>query len=481
MEGSRSAVAATLALCVILVACGSRRSVEELAAAAGASLAGVETTPAAGADGGPIVAGPSPTGSPAGAPTGPGGGSDTGQSTGAATAPTGSGAVATPTPTGGSGGGGGGTPSPGPGTALAPIRIGSVGQLSGPAGATIRYLTEAVQVWAAWINDRGGVNGHPVEVLAVDDGGDPQTHRQAVQRLVEEEGVIAFVANPEALTGPESVSYMESVGVATVGSTQAHPYYFTSPVYRPQAPHERGLYEAVVRGIGAQARDLGLSRWAIVTCVEVQTCDYDQEFVRGLVAEYGGEVVYWARASLAQPDYTAECLNARSAGADLFYVSLDSNSNVRLASACARQGYRPTYGFGAVVLTDDVRSAPGLEGALIGSTFPNWADTSVPGVAEMHEAYAQYAPGVAIHPNTISGWVSAKIFEACTRSLPADPTPRDVLVGCAQLDEFDAGGLTAPYTYPLDQPASNVICWFQVRIQGGQWVSPNGNQRECRR
>ena len=88
-----------------------------------------------------------------------------------------------------------------PGGVRPEVVIGSVGTLSGPAGATIGQVATGVQVWARFINKRGGVRGHPVRLITQDDGGDPARHRAIVQDLVESRHVIAFVGNPEALTG----------------------------------------------------------------------------------------------------------------------------------------------------------------------------------------------------------------------------------------------------------------------------------------
>jgi len=57
----------------------------------------------------------------------------------------------------------------------------------------------------------------------------------------------------------------------------------------------------------------------------------------------GFDLVYQATSSIAQPDFTAECLSARNAGAQVLLPALDTNSVVRMVSSCARQGYAPSY------------------------------------------------------------------------------------------------------------------------------------------
>ena len=56
-------------------------------------------------------------------------------------------------------------------------------------------MREALRVWVKWTNAQGGVSGHPVSAIFADDGGDPARHRAAVQKMVEQDKVVAFVAD----------------------------------------------------------------------------------------------------------------------------------------------------------------------------------------------------------------------------------------------------------------------------------------------
>ena len=93
------------------------------------------------------------------------------------------------------------------------IVVGNVGTYSGPAGSSVADLPQGVQVWSRWVNDRGGVNGHPIKFVVADDGGDPARHRALVQQMVETQGAIALVGNGEVITGASSVEYLTAKGI----------------------------------------------------------------------------------------------------------------------------------------------------------------------------------------------------------------------------------------------------------------------------
>jgi ABC-type branched-subunit amino acid transport system substrate-binding protein len=197
-------ILASLAVLTATAACGSALSDEEVLRANGVDLAAREATAT---DGAPSAAsggvGPAATSTTLpGADAGPirGGPGTTAPGSG----PKATGTIGTPGETG-------------------PIVIGSVGNYSGPAGAGQAGLPRAVQVWAASVNARGGLFGRPVKVIVQDDGGDPARYAAAVQDLVENRGVIAFVGQGAVLSLRGGMRYLSDKGIPVIGNDCAAP------------------------------------------------------------------------------------------------------------------------------------------------------------------------------------------------------------------------------------------------------------------
>ena len=57
------------------------------------------------------------------------------------------------------------------------------------------------QVVARYVNDNGGLNGHPVRVIVADDGGDPARALSLVRDLVENQSAVAFMGQSAATPG----------------------------------------------------------------------------------------------------------------------------------------------------------------------------------------------------------------------------------------------------------------------------------------
>src|SRR5436305_560151 len=88
-------------------------------------------------------------------------------------------------------------------------------------------------VWAASVNDRGGLNGHPVAMVVADDGADPSRAASIARDMVETRGVIAFVGNIEPLSVSGIKGYLEAKKVPVVGVDGAIETWWQSPVFFP--------------------------------------------------------------------------------------------------------------------------------------------------------------------------------------------------------------------------------------------------------
>src|SRR5581483_267626 len=422
-------------------------------------------TPAAGAS--------VPTGrSASGAPSAPSGGTSGG------TAPSKAAGQAKP--------GGGSADAPAQSPAIAsptaaakksPVKIGSVGTVSGFVGEMFKGSLTAVQIWARWINDQGGVNGHPVVVAVCDDGGDPARHRSCMQQMVEKERVIAIVGDNGFITLREdSVRYLEQKRVPVVGGDGLGEIWVTSPMMFPQlAAGNNELWSQMVAAADTIGRG---GKFGYLVCSESAVCQDGQKWWPEYAKQNGLAVVYGAQMSMTQPNFTAECLAARNAGVQFLMLGMDTNSQRRVVASCEQQGYHPV--FGLVQARAEMAGDRGIDGAvLVSNVFP-FPENDTPATREFHDVMAKYAPNVGVAYDVSQGWVTAKVFEKAAANLPDNPTSEDVLRGLWAMRNETLGGLSGPLTFIEGQPAAPLTCYWPVRAKGGQWVAPTGGQGVCK-
>src|SRR5207247_1480913 len=115
--------------------------------------------------------------------------------------------------------------------------------------------------------------------------------------------------------------------------------------------------------------------------------------------------------SIAQPDFTAECLAARNAGVELLAVAVDPNGMGRVAGACHRQSFRPTFVIPSGVVSSGQNGNPNFEGTVgITSSLP-WPATASPGARAFHTAMQRYASSTPLNVTSSLGWAAGKLFE----------------------------------------------------------------------
>jgi branched-chain amino acid transport system substrate-binding protein len=352
--------------------------------------------------------------------------------------------------------------------------------VSGPAGTALGPIVAGAQVWVKWVNTKGGLNGHSVRLLIYDDGGDPARHRAQVQEAIEQRGAVAFLANAEVITGRQSVEYITAKGVPVVGTDGGELWAYDSPMYFPQGATGPALYQVFAASVAHYMAPKGKTKVGTLVCVEAQGClDVERTFTES-ANEYGYQHVYKGRTSLAQPDFTAECLAARNAGVEALWVNLDQNSTKRVANACARQGYRPTFAIPGQGAVEDMKDDPNLEGTLAPNGVFPWFQSGTPATDEYRNAMEVHGKGIPPGGGPPWGWTAGKLLETAAAQLPEPPTSAAILTSLWAIKANTLGGITGPLTYTKDKPPPHLVCWFDHVIQNRSWNSPDGFKVNCR-
>jgi len=511
----RLAVSLALLVTLVFTACGGRASKDERSAqgpAPGAPSAAQEQpagTPTSEGSASAAAGTPATTPSGGAAAVAPGAaavaGTPAAPSNGAAAsaaAPARQAASAKPGSSGGGTASAGGTPSagspaPGPSTGLTPapapvapggphtgpanlsyVNLGSICECSGPPGASIGAGIASNQTMVKWINENGGLNGHPIKLFVDDSNSDPNRYFTILKRMVEVDKVIAFVGHMSPLTVNAGDKYLREKGIPVVGGDGAHGLWFGSPVLFFPGPSYFNMAVATAR----YAYDIGTPKVAMLYCAEAQPCQVGHDALHSKLKDEKApntEIVYEAKVSLAQPDFSAECLQAKSHGAQAVILYIDAAAASRLTRSCLQQSYHPQWL--EAPLTSAHPDDPNNEGmATPIATFP-WFLDETPAQHVFQEAIRKYNPALVKNATTSVVWVSGQMLLEATKNLPADnPTSADIMNGMWSIKNNDFGGLLPqPVTFTKDQPSPDHNCYFIVQIHNGAYTAPVGSKPQC--
>lgn len=500
MDRRATQVIVAVAVAVALTACGPRFDQASLEASNGSlhpnrpSLPAVSLSPGevpadapadSGADGaaGVPVTGPAPRVPAAGDPgrvtsdpaAGPAGGGRSSPSRTAAPSPARAGTAASERPQATAAGeaedtGAGAAPGAVPVGTKSEVVFGSIGVEAGILGAVTGPAPPAIRAWAAYVNARGGLAGHRVRVILADDGNDPARAQAIVRQLVEREKVIAFISEYTLNTLGAVMPYLEEKKVPVIGSIGGDLIGGTSTMMFNPLAGSFGVSHAWATLLTINAmtekKKLGL-----VYCREVNGCENYAQTIKKLMPYGNLEIVYEAQVSLAQPDYTAEMLEAQRAGAEVVFTLVDSASIVRVAKSAHRQGYSPIF-VAAFNASHDLVFTGGkeVEGLLVGGRYAPW--DSSPFTQEYRDAMSAYQPRAPRGDLGGGVFIVGRLIETkLAPFLKEPPTSAQLLEGLYALDKETLGGRLPGISFPRGSHEKVNLCTVPQRLVNGKFTT----------
>ena len=356
-----------------------------------------------------------------------------------------------------------------------PIRLGQIAVRSGPLGAAMQPGIDGARAWIGAVNARGGLCGHPVELISVDDRGDPNQSLALARRLVEQDGVIA-IFDPLMPTTLQSITgYLESAGVPIVGrcGCEARVTSDSPIIFDVGATSFDGLTWQHLVALFQPGFEEARANASVFYCREAATCTDLHQTVGAFSGTNGFQVVHEAQISIAQPDFTAEVISARNAGAQAIITLADNATTIRIARAARRQGFE-----GLIVNqgggTDERFFIEDVEGAIVGHVgVVDWQNSALMG--DYRAAMDQFAPDGVRGGMGANSWAAGRMLERIAPLIAADPTPAAIIEALYSLRGETLGGIIPPTSYRrgVANPMSNV-CSIPARIEGGRLVPLTG-------
>lgn len=369
-----------------------------------------------------------------------------------------------------------GTSSGGGAPSGEPYRIGNLTHQNTSFGQLPKANTETQVAWEKWTNANGGINGHPVQLTSFDTQSDNAKAVVYAKQLVEDDHVIALAGDNDPTSETAYADYLKSKGIPVVGSAHSSRGY-TDPDWYPTAATD---YAVLSPSVVSAAVGAGVKRFGLIACTESPLCKTDTDAQAKAADQQGLTVATSFTASLAAPNYTAECVKLKQANVDGVYFSATAAAIAKLATDCSRQGLKPKYFF--LEPSPDLLKTPAVyaTGAYgISVALPYFAD--VPANQDFLAAMKQYAPGVDPTSDGAQIWAGLEVLKAALEKVPNEPpSSATVIKGLGLLGpDFTADGLTVPLTYTAGKPL-DVNCVFLWTLgTDGKYDLTDGTKPTC--
>jgi branched-chain amino acid transport system substrate-binding protein len=362
----------------------------------------------------------------------------------------------------------------------APIKIGIVCSCLTALASSNGIAVPGIEAWADSVNAKGGINGHKVDLIEVNDEASPAQALPLVEKLVTQDHVIAIGQISDATSAFTTYLQQQHIPVIGLGSEAVQDY--TSPdFFSPGQTESSGAISTV-----DSMKLSKVTKIALLYCAESPACSETIPSEEQALKSAGMDASYVTAISSTLPSYAAQCLAAKQSGAQAIAVGDGSSVVETIATNCHSQGYNPVWIQGDGSLAGAFTTTPGLETDTISAQPDAPWTANTPGVKAMNAAFNKYEPSLLKNPDfnelSLQAWVTGLLFNTAATAgklgVNGPPTAQELYNGLYSLKGNTLGGMAPPLTFKKGQP-NPINCWYYMKISNGHFTTPYGLKATC--
>jgi len=371
-----------------------------------------------------------------------------------------------------------GAPAGAAGTASA-VTVADLCSCTGPEASSISQTSDTMQAWASWVNSHGGLAGHQVHLVVLDDGYSASEALANAQTAVGQDHAVAIFDNSDE--DPSFASVVAAAHVPVLGGQETDSGWKNADFFPAGATFN------YTNSVGAiVAKNAGVKKMSALYCVEVSICEESVTQGKQIASHYGIQYVYTTGIGFAAPNYTAQCLAAKQSGATGMTVGDASSVVEHVVQDCAAQGYTPRQLSSDGTVANAWLKIPAFNGNIDTQSDFLWFVHNA-ATANMYAALDKYAPQVPSGPNfgeiVLQSWSDGALLQAAVQAAKATAstpiTSALILDGLYGLPQGETlGGLSPPLHFVKGQPANN-SCFFVMGIKNAKFVVEHSGTPIC--
>jgi len=345
------------------------------------------------------------------------------------------------------------------------IRIGFVGPLSGSLSLLGSSVRDGLSICVTALNDKGGVAGRKLELIAEDDGYDPARTVAAGKKLAEQDKVAAIVA-PAGTAG--TAALLPFVGDNKI--PLLFPYAFSHALTNPT---KRFAFTTLPE-VRVQMAVLG--NYILTTLKQTkiaaiyQNDDFGQDAVTGLDDLLKAHNIPLQRLPFDRGTtaFSGVVAQAKQAGAEhVVFLGIPRDAALVMREA-NKIGWKPQFSGHNALSDPQMFELAGnlVEGALAVAVMEP-LDADKPAVKAFLADQARIMPKAPPTTYSMHGYNAGLLFAEAVRRTNGDTAP-DALVGALESFKGFDTGLMGPITFTANQHAGSLSC-AMMRAENKKW------------
>ena len=345
------------------------------------------------------------------------------------------------------------------------VTVGQAAPLDGPAKGLGTGMNLGLQAAFAEANAAGGIGGRKIELVALNDGYDPDKCVEATGQLIEDKKVFNLIGYVGTPTAKVAIPIVQELKVPLVGL-----FTGTGLARKPELRYVvnvRASYDQETEVLVEHlVNDLGAKRIAV----------FFQNDAFGQAGLSGTEKALAKRSMTlaAKASFERNTVAVKAGLADLIAATPDAVVVVgpyKPVAAFAKEantaGFKPALATVSFVGTNNLINEGGteVEGMTIAQVVPSPGDPSLPVVKAYQEALAKVDPTAKPSYVSLEGYLTGKVWLHAFAAAGASPTRESLLDALEGMQKVDLGGFVINFDKGVRQGSQSV--WL-TQIKGGE-------------
>lgn len=339
------------------------------------------------------------------------------------------------------------------------ITIGQSVALTGPGSALAVPFHQGAKLYFDRVNNAGGVNGRRIELVVVDDRGNPVNTAANTKKLLEQ-GVLSlfgYYGSPQVTAAYPLIKDSDVLLFAPMSAADEFRGALYGNVYSL-----RPGYSEEAAAITRHAETLGARKLGILHSGDGESLAALESAERTMTSLGANLVIKAPMSSGATAQSVDKTLNSKP---DSVLVISDSSGAASAVRDLRAKGFRgPIYGFsntGESLLAEQL--GPAGAGVVVVRVVPKSDNAKMQVVRELL-ADAQAASLGKPNVYMLEGYIAARVYVEALKRLPRDPTRARLKKAIDGLDDVSVGGFRVHFAE--ERVASKLVELSLIDSQG---------------
>lgn len=376
--------------------------------------------------------------------------------------------------------------SAGAATSAAPLTIVMITSLTGPGASEFSQAPAGFNARIALQNAEGGVDGHKIQGIVLDDQTSPTAITTAVQDALSKNAIGIVSESPLFFLDSK---YPNQAGVPVTGGFFDGPEWGTPPYQSNMFAADVGSLDPkypVNTAIGSFLKAKG---GTVVCSYAYGISPSSTRSAIGTVDSFqhggGKEGVLDTSIPFGSAEMTTPALVAKQKGCNAFYAGLDDNSNFALAESLKQSGVKPKVmvfptGFEPSVVGTPAWSS--VQGGYFDTTFRPFQLPNA-GTKQMQaalEKYEHFTPSDFPNFSQYESWLGADLMIKGIQLAGSNPTHASVIHALRNLKTYNGNGLlpqNLDFATDFGHDLAKSCGWYMIAEKNG--FVPASSQPTC--